>query len=338
MKNYLRNSIVLASAGLTLSLAGCFEMTDPKPEPAPAPAPQLDIVETAVGDGRFTTLVAAVTEADLVDTLQSPGPFTVFAPTDDAFGLYLEANELEAADLLEADNLGDILTYHVLGSEVNAAAATALAGDNGAFANTTATVNGKKVALSVNSGELYINTAKVIVPDVGASNGVIHALDRVLDVPKDVPANVDVECSEDGSLPTIAQLATDTPALSTLLSAVTGGNADSVAALLSGDANLTVFAPTNAAFSAIESDTLTGILADPAVLTNLLENHVFGGGAVDAVGAYSLNGVTVDAAGDADLSFLIDPTSRNLKVNAATVVSTDIYACNGIVHVIDAVL
>jgi uncharacterized surface protein with fasciclin (FAS1) repeats len=328
------NSTVLLSALLTLGLVGCDDDDDDDP----APAPSLDIVETAVADGRFETLVAAVTEANLVDTLQSPGPFTVFAPTDDAFGLYLDANDLAAADLLAAENLGDILTYHVLGSEVNAAAATDLAGDNGEFANTTATVNGKKVALSVNEGELYINTAKVIVPDVGASNGVIHALDRVLDVPKDVPANFGVACSEDESLESIAVIASKNPALSTLYSAVTGGNADSVATLLSGNANLTVFAPTNDAFGAVNSADLDAILADSAVLINLLQNHVFGGGAVDAVGAYSLNGLTVDAAGDAKLSFLIDPTSRSLKVNDATVVITDIYACNGIVHVIDAVL
>jgi uncharacterized surface protein with fasciclin (FAS1) repeats len=326
------NPALLLSACLTVGIVGCSDDDDDNPQS------QLDIVEVATADGRFETLVAAVAAANLVETLQGPGPFTVFAPTDDAFTQYITDKATTADDLLADPALASILTYHVLGSQVAAAAAIDIAGDNGAFANTTATVNGQNIALSLNAGELYINTAKVIVTDVPASNGVIHALDRVLEVPEAAPVNADVACSESGALPTIAKLAEDTPALSTLYSVITGGNADAVATLLSGDADLTVFAPTDDAFNAIDAADLAAITADPVMLSNLLQNHVFDGGAVSAVNAYSLNGVTVGAAGDGELSFLIDPTSRNLKVNDANVAITDIYGCNGIVHVIDAVL
>lgn len=131
-----------------------------------------DIVDTAVAAGSFKTLVAAVKAAGLVDTLKGKGPFTVFAPTDEAFAK-LPAGTVE--ELLKPENkakLTDILTYHVVAGNVASDAAMKL---------TTATaLNKKAIKLEVKDGALYLNTAKVTTADVKCSNGVIHIIDAVL--------------------------------------------------------------------------------------------------------------------------------------------------------------
>jgi uncharacterized surface protein with fasciclin (FAS1) repeats len=135
------------------------------------------IVDVAVGAGNFGTLVAAVTAADLVETLSGAGPFTVFAPTDEAFAA-LPAGVLDALLLPENKaTLAKILTYHVVSGQVMAADVTD--GD-------VATVEGQTIKLSTMDG-VSVNGAKVVAADVAASNGVIHAIDAVI-----LPPDVDV--------------------------------------------------------------------------------------------------------------------------------------------------
>jgi transforming growth factor-beta-induced protein len=139
---------------------------------AASPAPTNDIVDTAVADGRFKTLVAAVTAAGLVDTLKGKGPFTVFAPTDDAFAK-LPAGTIDT--LLKPENkqkLTDILTYHVVSGQVMVADVVKL--------TSAKTVEGKDVTIKVQGGKVYINDAQVIVTDIQTTNGVIHVIDTVL--------------------------------------------------------------------------------------------------------------------------------------------------------------
>jgi uncharacterized surface protein with fasciclin (FAS1) repeats len=167
-------AIAVATA-LTLTSCGsdAEEATDMATEQATAGT----IVDVAVGAGNFSTLVAAVTAADLVETLSGEGPFTVFAPTDEAFAA-LPAGVLDA--LLLPENkalLAQILTYHVVAGKVMAADVTD--GD-------VATVEGSTVKLSTASG-VTVNGANVVSADVAASNGVIHAIDAVI-----LPAGVDV--------------------------------------------------------------------------------------------------------------------------------------------------
>jgi transforming growth factor-beta-induced protein len=132
------------------------------------------IVDVAVAN-EFTTLVAAVQAAGLVDTLSGEGPFTVFAPTDDAFAAALESLGLTAEELLASDDLASILTYHVVAGEVDAATAISLDGQ------AAATVNGAEINISVVDGSVVINdTATVIAADVAASNGIVHVIDAVL--------------------------------------------------------------------------------------------------------------------------------------------------------------
>jgi uncharacterized surface protein with fasciclin (FAS1) repeats len=131
-----------------------------------------DIVDTAVGAGSFNTLVAAVQAADLVDTLKGEGPFTVFAPTDDAFAK-LPAGTVE--DLLKPENkdkLKAVLTYHVVSGKYMAKdVATMKMAD---------TVNGQSVMISMDAGNVMVDNAKVVQADIECSNGVIHVIDTVI--------------------------------------------------------------------------------------------------------------------------------------------------------------
>jgi uncharacterized surface protein with fasciclin (FAS1) repeats len=136
----------------------------------PAPhAADKDIVDTAVSAGKFNTLAKALTEAGLVSTLKGPGPFTVFAPTDEAFAK-LPAGTLEAL-LQDKAKLTAVLTYHVVPGKVTASEVTRL--------NEATTVQGGKIRIGTTGG-VTVNDANVIATDVMASNGVIHVIDRVI--------------------------------------------------------------------------------------------------------------------------------------------------------------
>ena len=140
-----------------------------------------DIVDVAVANGNFTTLVAAVEAAGLVDTLKSEGPFTVFAPTDEAFAALPEGT-VEAL-LADIPTLTDILLYHVVAGKVMAADVVNL--------ESADTVQGQPVAITVDAdGNVFVNDAQVIITDVEASNGVIHVIDAVIIPPTEEPATL----------------------------------------------------------------------------------------------------------------------------------------------------
>jgi uncharacterized surface protein with fasciclin (FAS1) repeats len=131
-----------------------------------------DIVDTAVAAGSFQTLAKALQAAGLVDTLKGPGPFTVFAPTDEAFAK-LPAGTLD--DLLKPENkdkLRAILTYHVVAGEVPSARVVTL--------SSAKTVNGQEVKITTSGDKVMINNARVVKADIPASNGVIHVIDTVI--------------------------------------------------------------------------------------------------------------------------------------------------------------
>jgi uncharacterized surface protein with fasciclin (FAS1) repeats len=132
-----------------------------------------DIVDIAVADGRFTTLVTALTEAGLVETLKGAGPFTVFAPTDEAFAK-LPAGTLEGL-LADKQALTNVLLYHVVSGKVMAADVVNLTSAD--------TVQGQPVAISVDNGTVKINDAQVLITDIAGTNGVIHVIDTVITPP-----------------------------------------------------------------------------------------------------------------------------------------------------------
>ena len=143
--------------------------------------PMKNIVQVAVDAGSFKTLVAAVQAAGLAETLQGPGPFTVFAPTDAAFAKLPDGTV--TALLADKEKLASILTFHVVSGKVMAAD---LIKSNGA---TPKTINGLPLDIVVRGGKVYVNGVNVVTADVQASNGVIHVIDAVL-LPTAAPAAV----------------------------------------------------------------------------------------------------------------------------------------------------
>ena len=299
----------------------------------PEMSASLDIVATAQADDRFDTLVAAVVEAELVTTLQGDGPFTVFAPTDDAFAAYLTENDLTAEELLASEALGDILTYHVLAGKVIADAAVAKAGSS---TDTAATVNGANLALSLSGDALKVNTSEVVVADVMTTNGVIHAIDKVL-VPPMASDLSDTSVTVAGLVTALAS-AEEGAEFTTLLAAVQAADAAVLTTLNDATQSLTVFAPTDAAFATLLSDlglTAEELLASEA-LTDVLLQHVVGA-EIDSVTAFAANGSEVATL---NTNYGVDVTIENgdLFIEGAKVVITDVEVSNGVIHVIDTVI
>ncbi len=181
----LAAALVLAACGddddgadessATTAEASAEEATETTAAPTDESEATSDIVDTAVAAGDFTTLAAALEAADLVDTLKGEGPFTVFAPTDDAFETALTDLGLTAEELLaDTETLSSILTYHVVDGAYPAADVIGLDGQ------AVPTVNGAEVTISVDGETVMVNDATVTMPDVMASNGVIHVIDQVL--------------------------------------------------------------------------------------------------------------------------------------------------------------
>jgi len=260
-----------------------------------------DIVDTAISAGSFKTLVTAVQAADLVDTLKSSGPFTVFAPTDEAFAKLPEAT-LKSL-LKDPDRLGAILKYHVVPGRVMAADVAEM--------STAKTALGQTVAINADWG-VKINDAKVIKADIATSNGVIHVIDTVL-----MPQNDIVETARAAG------------SFKTLLTAL---EAAELTDALRGEGPFTVFAPTDEAFAKLPAGTVESLLRDTPKLQAVLTYHVVPG-KVLACDVAKLN----EAKTLQGQKVRID-TSSGVKVDNARVVKTDVKATNGVIHVIDTVI
>jgi transforming growth factor-beta-induced protein len=270
---------------------------------APAGAPSQTIVEIAAANPNLSTLVAAVKAAGLVDNLNSPGPFTVFAPTNAAFN-QLPKGTLDAL-LNDPAALKNVMLYHVLGSEVLA--------KDAAKAGHATTLNGQDVVISTCRG-LHVNHARIVVRDVLATNGVIHVIDAVL-----LPPSQDI----------VDSLASK-PEFSTLVTAV---KAAGLVDTLNSPGPFTVFAPTNAAFDQLPKGTLDALLKDPTALKNVLLYHVIAGKVYSAE-ARNLTSATM--ANGATVKIHID--GRHLMINNAQVIHANELTTNGVIHVIDTVL
>lgn len=320
----------------SFSLASCDDDDD---EVTATPAQ--NIVQVAQGNTSFSTLVAAVTKADLGTTLSGTGPFTVFAPTNDAFAK-LAGGPLDAfssvAKINAVTNAADIATlrgillYHVLPANVKAADIA-----NGSSSVTTArpqstvggvTLNDNTLYLTKNATGVSINGGtRVVTADVVASNGTIHAIDNVLMPPSQTIAGIVVANATRATNPefTLLLQALQRPAAAAILTAAgTQG------------ANVTVFAPTDAAFRTLLNGAALSSVSD-ADLTAILSRHVIGTGRVFssdlAAGTVTTLGgpVTVATAGTGF-------TVRGANGTAANITTANILATNGVIHVIDQVL
>jgi uncharacterized surface protein with fasciclin (FAS1) repeats/uncharacterized membrane-anchored protein YhcB (DUF1043 family) len=265
-----------------------------------------DIPRTAQCTGVHNSLVAGVIQAELLTTLQGDGPFTVFAPTDQAFA---DAGiDLAALDTPEGKaTLSDILLYHVLDSAVPAA--------NVSDCMTATAVNGHPLAFSVGA-TVSVNGATITATDVPTSNGLIHVIDKVLmptDTPSDIPATAGC-----------------TGVHNTLVAAVIQAD---LLTTLQGDGPFTLFAPTDQAFvdagiDLAALDTPDGV----AALSEILLSHVVAGSVAAADVSDCMSASTVSGH---TLSFSV---GTDVKVNGATVTTADVLTSNGIIHVIDTVL
>ncbi len=316
----------------TLSLLAAASLftacTDDDPAPVPGP---LSIVETAQNTPALSTLVAAVQFAsdngDLVDLLANPGTLTVFAPTNAAFdALAVELTGTAGAtgaDLLTAANkplLRSVLKYHVLTSEVGAAAIP--------FGKPITSAEGSVFKIDTGAPPIITDgrnrTANITATDIGASNGVVHLIDKVI-----LPADKNI-------VQTAQAFAAKNPAEFTIL--VEAVVAADLATTLSGAGPFTVFAPTDAAFAALLTElnvTKAQLLANKPLLVKVLTYHVVAARVFKAevpVGAPISMVQTGTVTVDATLS-ITDARGRKAKI-----IGTDTLTSNGVIHVIDKVL
>ncbi len=315
--------LMLFALVAVMALAACAPAATPAPTAAPTntpmpmpttpPAPQT-IVDIAVADGRFTTLVAAVQAAGLVETLAGEGPFTVFAPTDEAFAK-LPAGTIE--ELLKPENkqqLTDILLYHVVAGKVMAADVVNL--------SEAETALGEKVAIKVEDGKVFVNDAQVIITDIEASNGVIHVIDTVI-----LPPSMTAEAPKD-----IVDIAAADGRFTTLVAAV---QAAGLVDTLKSEGPFTVFAPTDEAFAKLPAGTIEALLKpeNKQQLTDILLYHVIPG---KVMAAGVSDGLIADTALGTSVFFKLD--MGKAYINEAQIILTDIEASNGVIHVIDTVI
>jgi uncharacterized surface protein with fasciclin (FAS1) repeats len=286
----------------------------------------LTIVDIAVQDGRFDTLVAAVTATGLADAL-SGGEWTVFAPTDDAFAK-LGLNPDNVASAFSTEALTDILLYHAVSGEVTSAKALTLLGD-------VPMDNGKLAGLKYFDGSIYVNDdSKVIIPDIDASNGVIHVVDTVILGPW--PRTEDAAPMAIATAPTagstIVDIAVGDGRFTTLVAAVTYTG---LAGALSGG-EWTVFAPTDDAFSklGLNADNIAHAFSKEA-LTDILLYHAVGAEVTSSVALTLLGDVAMANGKVAGLKFY----DGSIYVNDdSKVIIPDIVASNGVIHVVDTVI
>jgi uncharacterized surface protein with fasciclin (FAS1) repeats len=302
----------------------------------------------ASNNPELSTLVAAVTEAGLVDTLNGPGPFTIFAPVNAAF------EEIPPADLdavlADTDLLTSILTYHVVPEQLSSSEL--------ADAGTVATVNGAELEITMDGDTLMVNgdEATVVCADVPTANATVFLIDAVLMPPMDSattgttapaagaammepsgPACASLPADGEGSLAGMADdpaatAASNNPELTTLVAAV---QAAGLVDTLNSEGPYTIFAPVNAAFAKIPQADLDAVLADTDLLTSILAYHVV---------PEQLNSEQLVAAGTlptvngAELTVAMDGDTLTVNDGAAMVACADIPTANATVYLIDAVL
>jgi uncharacterized surface protein with fasciclin (FAS1) repeats len=303
-RTFLKLSVAAAA---TAALAACGGGDDD----------QLDIVGVLQADPQFSILVEAVAAAGLVTTLKSAGPFTVFAPTNTAFAALL--GELKVTkDQLLADKalLTRVLTYHVLAAKVPAASVpvgkTITTVETGVFK--IESTGGLKITDESN------RASNITATDVAASNGVIHVIDKVL-----LPSDKDI----------VAIAQSLAPEFSILVEAVVAAG---LVTTLQGPGPFTVFAPTNAAFAAALTElgiTKDALFADKALLTKVLTYHVVAARVLKA--EVPIGKPITSVQGE---TFTIDASLKitDQRARVAGIIATDVFASNGVIHVIDKVI
>jgi uncharacterized surface protein with fasciclin (FAS1) repeats len=299
---------------LPLTFTAC-EDDDPDPEP-------MSIVDVASADARFGSLVAALTAADLVSTLDGTTEYTVFAPTNEAFTAFLNDNGFATLDDVPVDLLTNVLLNHVVAGTVRS---TDLSdGYVSTLATEASTGNGLSLLVDLSSGVVLNGSTRVDEADIDAANGVIHVVDEVI------------------ALPTVVDLALDNDLFTTLVAALTRADLTTdYVTTLSGGGPFTVFAPTNDAFGDLLAGNPDWTTLDDipvATLEAVLNYHVVNGANVLSETLTDGQEVTTLGGGTFTINLGTDVTITDGAGGTSTVVATDVQGINGVVHVISAVL
>lgn len=306
LKDWLSKAKVtlIALAIVTLTISSCNDDDN-------SMQPTQNIVTLAQGNSNLSTLVAALVKfPDLVTTLSGTGNFTVFAPTNDAFAGLLTAIGQSSLDDIPEDVLRDVLQYHVISS--------AAVRSSQLTAGPVATVGGESITVSTSGGIRLNGTVSVVTADVEATNGIVHVIDAVLVPPSITPI-----------VGTIVAPAFFNKNFTTLIAAVKAASPTVLQTLLNAEKK-TLFAPTNAAFTA------AGITSLPneATLNAVLTYHVIGS---EVLAANIANGSS--SAATLNGNIYLSKGTAGVFINGTTqVTATDIIGSNGVVHVIDRTL
>lgn len=308
MKNLLKRRFLFVLAVSLVFASACDD-----DNAAPAPGTQ-SIVEIAIGDPQFSTLVAALTKADLVTTLNGTGPFTVFAPTNAAFTALLSDLGVASLDDLSPEALKPILLNHVVIGNVKSTDLT-----TGYVSSANASGPGDTnvdLYINISSGVKINKDVTVTKADVLASNGVIHIVDKVI-LPTDV-----------------VEIAINNSNFTSLVGALSSAEGDLVT-VLKGDGPFTIFAPLNSAFENI-AGVVSGLSDEE--LADVLKYHVVAG--VNVLAGDLTNGMEVTTLNGKFTVNISGTTVTLTDQSGATVnvVATDVQGTNGVVHVIDKVL
>ncbi|SEL38699.1 Uncaracterized surface protein containing fasciclin (FAS1) repeats [Aquimarina amphilecti] len=284
-----------------------------------------NIVAIATGDSDLSLLVTALAAADgdLVSILNGTGPFTVLAPTDTAMQAFLTANNYADINAIPTDELQQLLLNHVIPGEISS---TTLTNNVAGYAETSSTAgpNGSTISIYYNTanGVVFNGGATVSTPDIAASNGIIHKIDAVIE------------------LPDVTTFATADPNFSRLVEALTAYSFDYVTTL-QGEGPFTVFAPNNTAFDALldvnNNWTVPGDIEE-TVLTNALNLHVVPSSNVREADLVDGNLTTLSKEITIDVAAKTIRLEGNDPASASTIIFTDVQATNGIIHVIDKVV
>lgn len=278
------------------------------------------IVDLAKGNADLTILVDALVRADLATTLEGNGPFTVLAPTNAAFTSLLGTLGASSLNDIPVDQLKNILLNHVISGDVRS---NALA--NGYVSTLATGPNNSPISLfvDISSGVKFNNGAKVTTADIAASNGVVHVIDQVI------------------TIPTVVNTALNNPNFSTLVAALTRADLGvDYVTLLSGAGPFTVFAPTNAAFTALLTELNVTSLDDiPAnTLNAVLQYHVVNGANVRSGQLTEGQQVTTFGTGKFTVGLTGGPKITDAKGRVSNITAVDVQASNGVVHAIDKVI
>ena len=313
MKNLLKFKIIVALIAITSFTISCDNDDEPMADNT--------ITGIAQTNANLSILVQALVKADLASTLQGAGPFTVFAPTDAAFVAFLKTTPYATLNDVPKDVLTLILLNHVVSGKVKSTDLTTGYVKTLATSATSGT-NTMSMYVDLRSGVKLNGTASVTTADIMASNGVIHVVDKVI------------------GLPTIVTHATANPNFTSLVGALTGAGQPDFVTILSGAGSYTVMAPTNTAFTDLNTELAPGGIASvsTANLTKVLTYHGANGNVLAASLTEGQMVTTLQTPQKYTIQLAGGAKIKDANNRISTIIATDVQCSNGVIHVINKVL